>query len=202
MEHVMGDNMEINIGHKILDAQNKMLKEMQDNSEMIRLQGSEELEAGARDFEKFWLRPKNMANKEVVLRMKINKRWGGWKLKDELVQSIGLVVGDTINTEVSVLHGPGLIANADDTDLFADGLAADWLLNNNVGVGSIIDAKVRFMYCKAPVGGLESRDVWKISLVMLEGYNIIQEATLDVDKEDRDGDFIMREFLKMISAQR
>lgn len=133
------------------------------------------LEKGAKDFEIFWLRPKKMHNKEAIIRMKINKKWGGWKLKDELVQSLGLTIGDTINTEVSVLNAPGLIRSSDDTDLFADGTGADWLLDNNVGLGAIIDAKVRFTYTKAPVGGIESREVWKVSLVFLEGYSVIQE---------------------------
>lgn len=135
----------------------------------------EDLEKGGKDFEVFWLRPKKMAGKEAMVRMEINKRWGGWKLKDGLVKSLGLEVGDTINTEVSILNGPGLIEDADDTDLFASGSGADWLLDNNVGLGSVIDAKVKFVYAKAPVGGLEGRPVWKLSLVFIEGYRIVKE---------------------------
>lgn len=134
-----------------------------------------ELEKGAKDFEVFWLRPKKMANNEAVLRMQINKGWGGWKLKDGLVRSLGLAVGDTINTEVSILNAPGLIEDADDTDLFASGEGADWLLENNVGNGSVIDAKVKFIYAKAPVGGLDGREVMKISLVFVEGYCVVKE---------------------------
>ena len=137
-----------------------------------------ELEKGAKEFEIFWLRPKKMNLHETVLRMKINKGWGGWKLKDGLVNSLGLEVGDTINTEVSILNAPGLIDNADDTDLFASGEGADWLLDNNVGYGSIIDAKVRFVYAQAPVGGLDGKEVWKISLVSVEGYNIVKERSI------------------------
>ena len=109
---------------------------------------------------------------------------GGWKLKDGLVKSLGLEIGDTINTEVSVLNGPGLIENADDTDLFASGGGADWLLDNDVGMGSIIDAKVRFVYAKAPVGGIEGRDIWKLSLVFVEGYAIIEERCADDEEND------------------
>lgn len=136
-----------------------------------------DVERGAKEFEMFWLRPKKMALHETVLRLQINKRWGGWKLKDELVNSLGLEIGDTINTEVSVLNAPGLIADEDDTDLFASGEGADWLLDNNIGLGSIIDAKVRFLYTKAPVGGIDGKDVWKVSLVFLEGYSIVRERT-------------------------
>lgn len=136
-----------------------------------------DLEKGAKDFEVFWLRPKKMANKEAVLRMQINKRWGGWKLKDGLVNSLGLEVGDTINTEVSILNAPGLIDDADDTDLFASGEGADWLLDNNIGFGSVIDAKVKFVYAQAPVGGLDGKEVWKISLVFIEGYSVVKERS-------------------------
>lgn len=143
-----------------------------------------ELKKGGKDFEVFWLRPKKMANTEAVVRMKINKKWGGWKLKDELVKSLGLEIGDTINTEVSVLEGPGLINDTDDTDLFASSLGADWLLDNNVGLGSVIDAKVRFVYARAPVGGFEGKSVWKISLVFIEGYKVIKERYMK-DKSSR-----------------
>lgn len=151
------------------------------------------LEKGGKDFEVFWLRPKKMSNKEAILRLHINKRWGGWKLKDGLVESLGLEIGDTINTEVSVLNGPGLIENADDTDLFASGVGADWLLDNDVGMGSIIDAKVRFVYAKAPVGGIEGRDIWKLSLVFVEGYAIIEGRCAN----DEENDFINSPSIKL-----
>ena len=156
-------------------------------------------EAGAKEFEFFWLRPKKMAGHEAVLRMKINKKWSGWKLKDELIDSIGLTIGDTINTEVTVLNAPGLIRSADDTDLFADGINADWLLENDIGVGSIIEGKVRFMYSKAPVGGLESKEVWKISLVLLEGYKVLQGRENSRVASNNDQSSILKELMKLMS---
>lgn len=134
-----------------------------------------DLEKGGKDFEIFWLRPKKMANTEAVLRMQINKCWEGWRLKDGLVESLGLEIGDTINTEVSILERPGLADLSDETDLFASGEGADWLLDNDIGYGSIIDAKVRFVYAQAPVGGIEGKDVWKLSLVFIEGLNIVEK---------------------------
>lgn len=146
-----------------------------------------ELSTGAKAFEVFWLRPKKMTDKEYVLRMKLNRGWNGWKLKDELVRSLGLEIGDTINTEVSVLLRPGLIDNADDTDLFASGSGADWLLENNVGKGSIIDAKVKFVYSQAPVGGRDGKEVWKLSLVLVEGYRIVDCKTEQDDSFNTNG---------------
>ena len=154
------------------------------------------LKANAKLFEEFWLRPKKMVDLEVVLRMKITKKWGGWKLKDELVTSLGLMIGDTINTEVSVLEGPGLIDNADDTDLFASGAGADWLLENDIGPGSIIDAKVKFVYSRAPVGGRDGKEVWKISLVFIEGYNIVKSRMSQTEMQEVDKSSSMEEMLK------
>lgn len=135
------------------------------------------LKEGAKVFEMVWLRPKKIEKDgiEVDLRMKINKKWGGWKLKDEVIESVGLEVGDTINTEVSILCGPGLIADSGDTDLFASGQGADWLLENEVGKGSVIDAKVKLIYSPAPIGGVDGKEIWRLSLVFLKGYEIIQK---------------------------
>lgn len=134
------------------------------------------LDQNAKKFEVFWLRPKKMNGSEAVLRMQLVKKWGGWKLKDELVRSIGLEVGDTMNTEVKVLGGSGLIDADESVDLFASGKGADWLLDNDVSCGSVIDAMVRFVYSKAPVGG-NSKEIWTISLIFLEGCNIVEKKS-------------------------
>lgn len=131
-----------------------------------------ELQEGGRLFEMFWLRPNKYAEKTVPLRIRINKKWGGWKVKDELINSIGLEVGDTISTEVTPYFMSGIIDDEDDTDLFASASAADWLLDNQVGVGAIIDVLVRFCYSKAPVG-MNGKMVNKISLVMEEGIAVV-----------------------------
>jgi hypothetical protein len=131
-----------------------------------------ELQEGGKLFEMFWLRPNKYAEKKVPLRIRINKKWGGWKIKDELISSIGLEVGDTISTEVTPYFMSGIIDDADDTDLFASASAADWLLENQVGVGAIIDVIVRFCYSKAPVG-MNGKMVNKISLVMEDGIRVV-----------------------------
>ena len=131
-----------------------------------------ELQEGGKLFEMFWLRPNKYAEKTVPLRLRINKKWGGWKVKDELINSIGLEVGDTISTEVTPWFMSGIIDDEDDTDLFASASAADWLLDNQVGVGTIIDVLVRFCYSKAPVG-MNGKMVNKISLIMEKGIAVV-----------------------------
>ena len=127
----------------------------------------------------FGFAPKKWQGERLCCELKLIRNGGGWKLKDELVTSLGLEVGDTINTEITVLEGPGLIDEMDTTDLFASGKGADWLLDNCVSKGSIIDAKVKFFYTSVPVGR-EDKVIWKVSLVFVEGYNIIKER----DKQD------------------
>ena len=41
----------------------------------------EDLKQGAKEFETFWLRPKKMAGREAILRIKVNKKPepGGWR---------------------------------------------------------------------------------------------------------------------------
>lgn len=136
----------------------------------------DQLRAGARDFEMFWLRPRRYAGKDAMVRLMLTGKLGGWKLKDELVESLGMAVGDCINVEVDVLMGPGIIDDNGDTDLFADGEQAEWLIDAVMGagsaVGTTIDCKVRFVYDSVPVG-MGSKMVSKISLVLLEGYRIV-----------------------------
>ena len=47
------------------------------------------LKKGAVEFQRFWLRPLTGAGKKIPLRLRINKRFGGWRLKDELVNALG-----------------------------------------------------------------------------------------------------------------
>ena len=137
----------------------------------------DELREGAIKFEKFWLRPQRLAGEIVPLRLRINRKFGGWKVKDELIRAIGQSVGDSITTEVTVQLGNKLIDDDGDTDLFADGEAADWLLDQiiNAGVveGSVIDCYVRFIYCRAPVGA-NNKMINKVCLSLIKGIKYVE----------------------------
>jgi len=78
----------------------------------------EDLKNGGELFELFWLRPGKYAGQKVVIRLRINKKWGGWKLKDEPIESTGLKVGDTISTEITPYFTSDIIDDDNDTDLF------------------------------------------------------------------------------------
>ena len=136
----------------------------------------ETLQDGANKFERFWLRPQRMAGQIVPIRLRINKKFSGWKVKDDLIRAVGLTVGDCITTEVTVQLGNNLIDDDGDTDLFADGNGADWLLDQvtNAGIveGSIIDCLVRLVYCRAPVGA-NGKLINKASLTFVRGIRYV-----------------------------
>lgn len=132
----------------------------------------DDLKKGGEFFEKFWLRPKNYIDKRVAIRLRINKKWGGWKLRDELITSLGLEVGDTISTEITPYFTSDIIDDDNDTDLFASGEGADWLLDNHVVTGTIIDCYVRFSYAKVPLG-MHGKEIGKISLVFEKGIRVV-----------------------------
>lgn len=136
----------------------------------------EDLKSGAAKYERFWLRPQSIAGQLIPVRLRLNKKFSGWKVKDELISALGLTVGDTISTEVSVQLGLGIIDDSGDMDLFADGEVADWLIDcvtTACGVeGCLIDCFVRLVYCKAPVGA-NSKIVNKASLVLERGIRFV-----------------------------
>lgn len=132
----------------------------------------EMLRNGSERFQHFWLRPISLAGEVVPLRLRINTKWNGWKVKDELIRSLGLEVGDTISTEITPMLSEEIIDHGDDTDLFASGEAADWLLQKAAKPGSVIDCFVRFSYAKAPVGA-NDKVVNKVSLIMVRGIKYV-----------------------------
>lgn len=137
----------------------------------------EDLREGANKFERFWLRPQRLAGRTVPVRIRVNKKFSGWKVKDELIRAVGCTVGDCITTEVTVQLGSGIIDDPGDTDIFADGNGADWILDQishskTNGVGCVIDCYVRLSYCRAPVGA-NNKMVNKVSIVFVKGIKYV-----------------------------
>lgn len=135
-----------------------------------------DLAEGARIYERFYIRPKTQDGTIIPVRLRINKKLGGWKLKEELVLSLGLTPGDTINTEVSVQLSKGIVEDDGDMDLFADGEAAEWLFEKceekGASKGLVIDCVVQLSYSEAPVGE-NGKMVWKASLILLKGMGCL-----------------------------
>lgn len=141
----------------------------------------ESVEQGGKLAELFCLRPKLYKDKQVTLRVKINSKWGGWKLRDDLVTGLGLEIGNTIVTTVSPLYTNGLSADASNIDFFASGKNIDWLLENKVPAGSVIDCQVRFSYAEVPMG-YEQKKILKVSLIFEKGFNVIIDDSISDEK--------------------
>lgn len=140
----------------------------------------EHLREEAKKFEIAWLLPKKHDGEEFDLRLRLNGGLSGWQLKEALVSALGLEPGDTVNTEASVLLGPGLLEDSEDIDLFAGGNQADWLLNSilegGFADGCVIDCRARLVYVYAPVGGFEGKTVGKAALILSEGKSLVDSA--------------------------
>lgn len=161
------------IEHDVPEILTKLEKIKIKNTKYTDNVDEDQLKQGADKFEKFWLRPARYIGEVVPLRLRINSKWGGWRVKDELIQALGLDVGDTISNEVSVFLSKGIIDDDDDgTDIFASNEGADWLLDNATYPGSIVDCYVRFTYCKAPIG-INGKIINKVSLVFVKGIRLV-----------------------------
>lgn len=85
-----------------------------------------------------------------------------------------------------------IIDHDDDTDLFASGEAADWLLEYAPKPGSVIDCHVRFAYVKAPVAQ-NDKIVYVASLVLMNGIRFVEhDPTYTVQPGKRDIAQILR----------
>ena len=146
-------------------------------SSIVKNISDDDLVKGANTFEKFWLRPQRFAGRIVPLRLRINKKFSGWRVKEDLIRAVGLSVGDCITTEVSIQLGNNIIDDYGDTDLFADGQGADWILDQieNAGVvkGCIIDCFVRLIYCRAPIGQ-NGKTINKACLTFVNGIRFVE----------------------------
>lgn len=141
----------------------------------------EMLKNGGKLVELFCLRPKLHKDKHVTLRVKINSKWSGWKLRGDLVESLGFEVGNTIVTTVSPLFTDGLSADVGNIDLFASGENIDWLLENKVSAGSVIDCQVKFSYKVVPAG-FDKKEISKVSLFFEKGIDIIDDDSISAGK--------------------
>lgn len=167
------DDLAIKVEHDIPKALSTLENiEVKSKADLDANVTEEHLRIGSDKFQRFWLRPISLVGEVVPLRLRINTKWSGWKVKDELIRSLGLEVGNTISTEITPLLYDEIIDHGDDTDLFASGDAADWLLENASKPGSIIDCFVRFSYCQAPVGQ-NNKVIHKVSLILVSGIRYV-----------------------------
>lgn len=110
---------------------------------------SDEYIAGALTYRKFIVLPERYKDTEVPLRIRIDGNYGSWKQRDVLFEAYGLPTGDALRINDITVLGVNLNdidADGGILDLYAEGKAADWLLDKEVTTGSILEGKFRLMY--------------------------------------------------------
>lgn len=143
-----------------------------------------ELKEGGELAEKFCLRPKNYAGTTVALRLKINEKWSGWKIRKDILSQLQLEAGETIATRVFLYNTAGLTDDVNNIDLFASKEGADWLIDNKVSKGDLVDCEVQFSYVDIPSSPIASESVLipKVSLIFMRGISVahkVEEAPTD-----------------------
>lgn len=120
--------------------------------------------------------PNRYQNREAIIPLKITSGFAGWRLKDELVMSLGLTLGDTIECDTNVVDSDVnqmLSDSLKEIDLFADGDNATWLVDNVTHKGSIIKAYVKFVSKK--IRGITSdadAEVLKVALILVKDLDV------------------------------
>lgn len=155
-----------------------------------------ELKNGGESIENFCLRPKHYTGQSIIARIKINEKWSGWKVREDIISRLQLEVGATMVNNVSVYFTNGLSADVDDIALFASDEGADWLINNKVGAGDVIDCQVKLSYTNLPAGPQRS-EIPSASLIFEKGIAVIERGTNH--NKDTDADAILGSILKTLA---
>lgn len=134
----------------------------------------DQYKAGVILFKRFMLLPERYKDMEATLRVRLDGKFGTWLVREALFEAYGLDRGDTIFcNDVSVLgvDFSDIDEESATIDMFAEGKSADWIIDNNVTLGSIIEAK--FMFAYEYVEGSKEKGYKKAVLIMRVGNSII-----------------------------
>lgn len=158
----------------LVRAVSKQINETSKEQSEFKDFNEDEYKEGAVLFRRFNLLPERYKNKEAVLRIRLDGKFGTWLVREALFEAFDLNRGDTIFCNDAVVLGADFTDLDDDSlaiDIFAEGKSADWIIDNNITLGSIIEAKFRFAY--EFVEGNQNSGYKKAVLIMKEGRNII-----------------------------
>lgn len=95
---------------------------------------------------KFLLRPARYQDIEIEVTMKVVSELSGSTLKDDIVKSLGLELGNTLSVDVNILRENGTLLSNRRISIYADKENADWL--ENVSSGNVIRANVKTAFCE------------------------------------------------------
>lgn len=136
------DDLGKKIVRDVMDALTALEKISVDKSQML-LNKSENYEDA---ISKFLLRPARYQDIELEVTMKVVSELSGSTLKDDIVKSLGLELGNTLSVDVNILRENGTLLSNRKISIYADKDNADWL--ENVLPGNTIKANVKTAFCE------------------------------------------------------
>ena len=145
-------------------------------------------EEGALLFAKFLKRPLVYAEREAVLRVRMDGEYGTWRLKEELFDAFGFKPGYcTFMNDLYVLGVQPFFSDSSWViDGISQGIAADWLDKECVEQGTIFEGRFRL---KAATGVKLARPtgILLASLELVEGIRVIRKGVF-VTKPSNDAE--------------
>lgn len=159
---------------------------------------------GAKIFAKFVKRPEKYKNSECVLRVRMDGRYGGWRLRDEVFLGFGFVPGEALFLNDVFVTGYSNIdvdENIWYVDCFAPEEAADWLDNNSVTTGTVFEGKFKLVYELVEKGGgsrgtIGAVDTKIANIVLLKGIKVINHGMPIRSNKNSGGSISLDDFIQ------
>lgn len=174
-----------NLKELVVRAVKKQLNETE--STVAKAEHETDYKSGALLYRKFLLLPEKYAGSQVFLRIRLSGKFGTWLVKDELFTARGLSRSDTVfvNDGVFVLGTDFWDVDMDgvNVDFFAQGKAADWVLENNITLGTIFEGTFKLTYEVVPNVSKGNRKVRIAAAVLMEGHTVIGKDEAFIEHE-------------------
>lgn len=159
---------------------------------------------GAKMYRNFVRRPERYKNNLMTLRVRMDGKYGGWMLKDELFEAFDMPKGDALYlNDLWVLGLDNIDVDIEvwQIDCFAIGQAADWLDNNGVTQGTIFEGQFMANYKKVPqIAGRgennEPVDAMIAKLILVEGIRVIERNVSTRIQNEGGLDLLVNQILK------
>lgn len=84
--------------------------------------------------------------------------------------------------------------DVNNVDLFASGEGADWLIDNKVGAGDVIDCQVKLSYISIPGRSQSCTEIPAVSLIFEKGLAVIARNTDSI----KDGNELLESILQTL----
>ena len=165
---------------------------------------------GAKSYRNFVRRPERYKENLMTLRVRMDGKYGGWMIKDDLFEVFDMPKGDALYLNDLWVLGLNTIdvdVAAWQIDCFATGDAADWLDDHEVTQGTVFEGKFLTKYKRVPriAGrgkGNEPVDAMIAKLILIEGVKVVERNASVMVSSEGELDLHMNQVIKGAPKQR